>query len=165
MCSDRDGFVSTVLSFVLDSFFRLLSGDFIKLFVFSLWVSSRVSGVCQFRRIMAKVDILNNLGRYARGLKGDLLILGRVKPNDGRITTSIRESRDANNDTNPLFNSGHPILETQHTLMHITHSYYTLSSIKKFHVNSRNSFILLPLIIQPEHNLDARFHRFEQTSR
>lgn len=130
MCSDRDGFVSTVLSFVLDSFFRLLSGDFIKLFVFSLWVSSRVSGVCQFCRIIAKVDILNNLGRYARGLKGDLLILGRVKPNDGRITTSIRESRDANNDTNPLFNSGHPILETQHTHAHHTLLLYTVKHKK-----------------------------------
>lgn len=83
----------TVLSFV-PSF---MSREFIKYYELSVTVVV-VFVLCKIRRILAEVDILNNLGRNAHGLKGDLL--GRVMPSGYRVITNIRESNHANNDTN-----------------------------------------------------------------
>lgn len=85
----------TVLSFVPSFMCR----EFIKYYELSVTVVV-VFVLCKIRRILAEVDILNNLGRNAYGLKGDLLVLGRVKPSGYRVITNIRESNHADNDTN-----------------------------------------------------------------
>lgn len=43
------------------------------------------------------MDVTNKGGHYAYSHKDNLLALGYINPNDGLVTRSVRESKDAEN--------------------------------------------------------------------